>query len=98
MERTANRGEQDVLKGALKSLVNALDVLEDAVDHHVDDCRKFHTLNDEMSDMMLDRSKLAQSLDQSEARAQRLEEANKEVSRRLVTAMESIRSVLEARK
>ena len=41
-----------------------------------------------------DRSRLAQSLDAAEARAARLEEANREVSRRLVAAMELIREIL----
>ncbi len=41
-----------------------------------------------------DRSRLAQSLDAAEARSARLEEANREVSRRLVAAMETIREVL----
>ena len=45
--------------------------------------------------MNADRAKLATELDSSEARAERLEEANKEVSRRLVTAMETIRAVLD---
>ena len=45
--------------------------------------------------MNADRAKLATELDNSEARAERLEEANKEVSRRLVTAMETIRAVLD---
>lgn len=35
------------------------------------------------------------SLDQAEFRANRLEEVNREVSRRLVTAMETIRAVLD---
>ena len=39
--------------------------------------------------------RLAQELDSSEARAERLEQTNKEVSRRLVTAMETIRAVLD---
>jgi len=42
-----------------------------------------------------DRSRLAQELDQAEFRANRLEEVNREVSRRLVTAMETIRAVLD---
>ena len=42
-----------------------------------------------------DRSRLAQDLDQAEFRANRLEEVNREVSRRLVTAMETIRAVLD---
>jgi hypothetical protein len=45
--------------------------------------------------MNADRSRLAQELDASEARAERLQDANKEVSRRLVTAMETIRAVLD---
>ena len=49
----------------------------------------------EVQRMNADRSRLAQELDNSEARAERLEEANKEVSRRLVTAMETIRAVLD---
>ncbi|MEM8839245.1 MAG: DUF4164 family protein, partial [Pseudomonadota bacterium] len=53
------------------------------------------SLDGEMSNMMLDRSRLAQSLDKVEAKAARLEDANKEVSRRLVTAMDQIRTVLE---
>ncbi|AAL51493.1 hypothetical cytosolic protein [Brucella melitensis bv. 1 str. 16M] len=48
-----------------------------------------------MQRMNADRSRLAQELDQSEARAERLEAANREVSRRLVTAMETIRAVLD---
>jgi len=36
-----------------------------------------------------------QELDQAEFRANRLEEVNREVSRRLVTAMETIRAVLD---
>jgi hypothetical protein len=49
----------------------------------------------EVQRMNADRAKLATELDGSEARAERLEEANKEVSRRLVTAMETIRAVLD---
>ncbi|MGO4139726.1 DUF4164 family protein, partial [Rhizobium brockwellii] len=42
-----------------------------------------------------DRSRLAQELDQAEFRSNRLEEVNREVSRRLVTAMETIRAFLD---
>ena len=49
----------------------------------------------EVQRMNADRARLAQELDNSEARGERLEEANKEVSRRLVTAMETIRAVLD---
>lgn len=90
--------EKDVLKDALRSLVLAIDGLDDAVDRQVEDKQRLNSLDNEMSDIMLDRSRLAQSLDTAEARAARLEDANKEVSRRLVGAMETIRSVLDTRK
>ena len=48
----------------------------------------------ELQRLGTDRSRLAQSLDAAEERSGRMEDANREVSRRLVTAMESIREVL----
>ena len=53
-------------------------------------------LEGELQRLGTDRSRLAQSLDAAEARSGRMEEANREVSRRLVAAMESIRDVLAA--
>jgi hypothetical protein len=47
--------------------------------------------------MTADRSRLASELDTALTRAERLETANREVSRRLVTAMEAIRDVLSRR-
>lgn len=96
MEQAAAEREKDLLKGALRSLIAALDGLEDAVDRQMDDRSRLSSLDNEMSDIMLDRSRLAQSLDKAEARSARLEDANKEVSRRLVAAMETIRSVVES--
>ena len=55
-------------------------------------------LEGELQRLGTDRSRLAQSLDAAEARSARLEEANREVSRRLVAAMESIRDVLAAQR
>ena len=49
----------------------------------------------EVKRVHVDRARLAQELDQSQFRANRLEEVNREVSRRLVTAMETIRAVLD---
>ncbi len=48
----------------------------------------------EVQRMGADRARLADSLDGAKAKSQRLESANREVSRRLVDAMESIRAVL----
>jgi chromosome segregation ATPase len=83
------------IDAAIKRLQAAIAHLEDAVDHRVEGERRHRDLETELQRIGGDRSRLAQVLDQAEARAARLEEANRDVSRRLVTAMESIRSVVE---
>jgi predicted nucleic acid-binding Zn-ribbon protein len=79
------------IETALRHLESALDMLVGAME----DAREVTGLESELHRLGTDRSRLAQSLDASEARSARLEEANREVSRRLVQAMESIREVLE---
>ena len=88
--------EKVTLETALARLTRALDGLEAAVNRHLEADRKLATLEDELQRLGQDRSRLAQSLDKAEARSVRLEDVNREVSRRLVSAMESIRGVLEA--
>lgn len=88
--------EKTSLADAVKRLENALGHLETAVQRRLDADRSLNSLQDDLQRMGEDRSQLAASLDESEERASRLEEANKDVSRRLVTAMETIRSVLDA--
>ncbi|MEP3233091.1 MAG: DUF4164 family protein [Hyphomicrobiales bacterium] len=95
-EKTATNLREDDLKGAIRQLASSLDGLESAVERHIDDKDRMSSLDGEMDDIVLDRSRLAQSLDRAEARSGRLEEANKEVSRRLVNAMETIRSIIES--
>ena len=87
--------EKTSLSDAVKRLESALGQLETAVQRRLDADRSLNSLQDDLQRMGEDRSQLAASLDESEARASRLEEANKDVSRRLVTAMEKIRSVLD---
>ncbi|WP_419908769.1 DUF4164 domain-containing protein [Hoeflea sp.] len=82
-------------KTALESLNKVLSRLENAVDGRVEKERDFSEAEEEVQRLNSDRSRLAQELDQSEDRAAKLEEANREVSRRLVTAMETIRAVLD---
>ncbi len=82
-------------KSALEDLIKVLSRLENAVDARVEKQRDFDEAEAEVQRLNSDRSRLAQELDQSEDRAGRLEEANREVSRRLVTAMETIRAVLD---
>ncbi len=82
-------------KSALEEMVKALSRLENAVDGRVEKQRDFDEAEEEVQRLNADRTRLAQELDKSEDRASRLEEANREVSRRLVTAMETIRAVLD---
>ncbi len=83
------------LKEALARLDRAVGMLESAADARLERERDFAETEAEVQRMNADRGRLAQELDSSEARAERLEDANKEVSRRLVTAMETIRAVLD---
>ena len=72
-----------------------MDVLDNAVVARLEHEQDYSEAEAEVQRMNADRARLAQELDNSEARGERLEEANKEVSRRLVTAMETIRAVLD---
>ncbi|MCX5496559.1 DUF4164 domain-containing protein [Kaistia dalseonensis] len=83
------------IDNAIRRLNAALDGLEGAVDQRRDANRRVVELESELQRIGLDRSRLAQTVDASEARSDRLEEANKEVSHRLVNAMETIRTVLD---
>lgn len=83
------------LRQALTRLDKAMAMLENAVELRLDKEGDFTEAEEEVQRMNADRSRLAQELDHSEARAERLEAANREVSRRLVTAMETIRAVLD---
>jgi chromosome segregation ATPase len=80
---------------ALQRLESAIDMIEGAIDERLEQARQVASMESEVHRLGTDRSRLAQSLDAAEARSARLEEANREVSRRLVTALESIRSVLD---
>ena len=83
------------LKEVIARLGKAMDALEQAVGARLEHEQDYSEAEAEVQRMNADRARLAQELDNSEARAERLEEANKEVSRRLVTAMETIRAVLD---
>lgn len=79
---------------ALQKLEQALDALGDAIERREDEARRRVDLETELHRVGADRSRLAQSLDAAEAKAARLEDANREVARRLVAAMESVRGVI----
>lgn len=83
------------VKTAIDELRHAIAVLDGAIDVRMERERANVDAEGEVRRVHIDRSRLAQELDQSEFRANRLEEVNREVSRRLVTAMETIRAVLD---
>ena len=71
-----------------------MEALETNISARLEQEQDYSEAEAEVQRMNADRARLAQELDKSESRSERLEEANKEVSRRLVTAMETIRAVL----
>ncbi|WP_394688035.1 DUF4164 domain-containing protein [Hoeflea sp.] len=83
------------VKAALEALNKALNQLDNEVDRKVEAGRSANEAEAELGRMIEDRGRIAQELDAAQDRSNRLEEANREVSRRLVTAMETIRAVLD---
>lgn len=88
-------GDRPSIDASLARLLAVIDRLEAVAERRGQSDRTSSVLEDELHRLEDDRSRLAQTLDQAEARSARLEETNREVSRRLVAAMESIRGVLE---
>lgn len=83
------------LEVALNELTGALSALDDAVEKQLERRECTDRIDAEMQQILVDRSNLAQKLNIAEKRSERLESVNQEVSRRLVNAMETIRSVLD---
>lgn len=87
--------EQPTLKQVLDRMNRALSAIEGAAEIRAEQDGNYREAEEEVQRLNSDRSRIAQELDNSEAKAERLLAANKEVSRRLVTAMETIRAVLD---
>jgi uncharacterized protein DUF4164 len=81
---------------ASKRLALALDTLEAALERRRGSDRSEAGLASQLQALGSDRSKLAAALDAQAARARKLETANREIARRLDTAIDTIRTVLEA--
>ena len=79
---------------ALGRVRAALAAVEDALDRSSERATAVAGLEGEVHRLGTDRSRLAETLDAAEARAERLEEVNANVSRGLVAAMDEIRDVL----
>ena len=82
------------MEQAVKRLEAALQGLEHAVDERLSQAVGADGLAEEVQMLTSDRARLAEALDQMQARATKLETVNRDVSRRLDKAMESIRTVL----
>ena len=80
---------------ALDDLNAALDELESAVEIAAERRNEAAAGREEVQRLNADRAALAAELDVSEDRVKRLSDANGEVSRRLVSAMETVRAVLD---
>jgi chromosome segregation ATPase len=84
------------IEAATKRLMQALDGLEAAAERRREADRSDQGLAEQLHALGTDRSRLAADLDGATARVRVLETTNQEVTRRLDTAMETIRSVIEA--
>ena len=85
------------LQKASARLEAALGRLEAAIDVRAEREAVVRSVEEEIQRMTADRGRLAGELDTALSRTERLEHTNREVSRRLVAAMETIRSVIERR-
>ena len=87
--------DQTTIDVAAKRLALALDTLDAAVERRLEADRGEARLADQIHALGNDRAKLAAELDAQTARARQLETANREIARRLDTAIENISSVLK---
>ena len=88
-------GGGEALDVALARFEKAIATLEDAVDEVMSNRFGSEGAKREVEALLEDRREMAQRLDRTEARAQTLHEANAQVSRRIVSVMESIRAAID---
>jgi len=81
---------------AVRRLEAALQTLEHVVEERLSISAGSDALAEEVQMLSSDRAHLAESLDQAQARAAKLETINRDVSERLDSAIETIRAVLAA--
>jgi hypothetical protein len=81
---------------AVRRLDAALNSLDFALEQRLSQSADAHGLSAEVEMLSADRARLAESLDQSEARANRLDAANRDAVRRIDKAIEAVRSALAA--
>ena len=86
--------DQTVIDAATKRLTQALDALDAAVERRLEAERGSVQLADQVHVLGADRARLASELDSQTARSRQLETTNREIARRLDTAIDNIRSVI----
>ncbi|MGI8526495.1 MAG: DUF4164 family protein [Pseudolabrys sp.] len=86
--------EPSAVDAAVKRLALALDALDAAVERRREADRSEENLARQLHALGVDRTRLAASLDGEAARSRQLEDANREIARRLDSAIASIQSVL----
>ena len=84
------------IDAATRRLMAALDALESAVERRRDADRDENELAGRIQALGVDRSRLAQELDNSLVKTRRLERSNREIAERLDAAIGTIRAVLDA--
>ncbi|HET9903938.1 MAG TPA: DUF4164 family protein [Xanthobacteraceae bacterium] len=82
------------IEAATRRLAAALEGLDAALERRRDADRREAALAAQIAALGADRSRLAAELDIHAARAQRLETATREVSRRVDSAIEAVRAVV----
>ena len=88
--------EQTAIEQATKRLTEALDALDAAVERRIESDRERASQGEQVHALAADRSRLAADLDAVLARSRSLETANRDIARRIDTAMENVRLVLES--
>jgi chromosome segregation ATPase len=86
---------QPSIEAAIRRLIAALNELEAVVERRQDHDRSQDNLAARIQSLGVDRSRLADELDSSLARARTLEDANRNIAERIDGAIETIRTVLE---
>lgn len=89
-------GDESSLERARRRLDAAIDTLEAAISHRQADDRQRDALEAQIQAFGSDRATLAAELDRVRAHSDGLDSANREVSRRLEHAVDTIRAVLAA--
>ena len=81
---------------AVKRVIDALDALDAALEQRFANHLGGGALTEQVHVFNIDRSRLASELDAETARSRRLETANREIARRLDSAIENVRAVIDA--